>query len=186
MCRGQEAIDDCRVLSNRKSLKNRARTIELEGRGVYHLLVILSGSMRLDLMFVQRMGEVTFQALLTWSEAVRMAHKLMEQKSQARDERILEGNKQKWESFQRAAYQWFTRECMGSITNWDNMVEKFILKFHHLSDHDDEEIEEDDNPSATENIPEIFNIEGNIFDFETLHCDEAFYGINTFQNFKTL
>ncbi|GKF68224.1 reverse transcriptase domain-containing protein, partial [Tanacetum coccineum] len=29
-----------------------------------------------------------------------MAHKLMEQKSQDRDKRILEGNKQKWESFQ--------------------------------------------------------------------------------------
>ncbi|GKE80599.1 putative reverse transcriptase domain-containing protein, partial [Tanacetum coccineum] len=34
------------------------------------------------------------------NEAVRMAHKLMDQKSQARDERILEGKKQKWESFQ--------------------------------------------------------------------------------------
>nr|GEZ03438.1 hypothetical protein [Tanacetum cinerariifolium] len=31
---------------------------------------------------------------------MRMAHKLMDQKAQARDERILEGNKQKWESFQ--------------------------------------------------------------------------------------
>ncbi|GKA39424.1 hypothetical protein Tco_0731975, partial [Tanacetum coccineum] len=34
------------------------------------------------------------------NEVVRMAHKLMEQKSQARDERILEGKKRKWESFQ--------------------------------------------------------------------------------------
>nr|GEZ24816.1 hypothetical protein [Tanacetum cinerariifolium] len=34
------------------------------------------------------------------NEAVRMAHKLMDQKAQARDERILEGNKQKWEIFQ--------------------------------------------------------------------------------------
>nr|GEV07785.1 putative reverse transcriptase domain-containing protein [Tanacetum cinerariifolium] len=34
------------------------------------------------------------------NEAVRMAHKLMDQKAQARDERILEGKKQKWESFQ--------------------------------------------------------------------------------------
>ncbi|GJV74129.1 hypothetical protein Tco_1494124 [Tanacetum coccineum] len=43
------------------------------------------------------------------------------------------------------------------------MVKKFILKFHHLSDHD----EEDDNPSESYNVPEIFKIEGNIFDFET-------------------
>ncbi|GKA16928.1 hypothetical protein Tco_0696765 [Tanacetum coccineum] len=42
-------------------------------------------------------GEVTSANL---NEAVRMAHKLMEQKLQARDERILEGKKRKWESFQ--------------------------------------------------------------------------------------
>ncbi|GKF21307.1 putative reverse transcriptase domain-containing protein, partial [Tanacetum coccineum] len=34
------------------------------------------------------------------NEAVCMAHKLIDQKSQARDERILEGKKRKWESFQ--------------------------------------------------------------------------------------
>ncbi|GJV69681.1 hypothetical protein Tco_1485190 [Tanacetum coccineum] len=37
------------------------------------------------------------------------------------------------------ASEWFTKECIGSITTWDNMVEKFILKFYHLSDHDEEE-----------------------------------------------
>ncbi|GKE73561.1 reverse transcriptase domain-containing protein [Tanacetum coccineum] len=45
-------------------------------------------------------GEVTSSKLANLNEAVLMAHKLMEQKSQARDERILEGKKQKWESFQ--------------------------------------------------------------------------------------
>ncbi|GJY60695.1 putative reverse transcriptase domain-containing protein [Tanacetum coccineum] len=45
-------------------------------------------------------GEVTSSKPVDLNEAVRMAHKLMEQKSQARNERILEGNKQKWESFQ--------------------------------------------------------------------------------------
>ncbi|GKD29082.1 putative reverse transcriptase domain-containing protein [Tanacetum coccineum] len=45
-------------------------------------------------------GEVTSSKPANLNEAVRMAHKLMEQKSQARDERILEGKKQKWESFQ--------------------------------------------------------------------------------------
>ncbi|GJZ36354.1 reverse transcriptase domain-containing protein [Tanacetum coccineum] len=45
-------------------------------------------------------GEVTSSKPPNLNEAVRMAHKLMEQKSQDRDERILEGKKRKWESFQ--------------------------------------------------------------------------------------
>nr|GEZ03467.1 hypothetical protein [Tanacetum cinerariifolium] len=45
-------------------------------------------------------GEVTSCKPANLNEAVRMAHKLMEQKSQARDERILEGKKQKWENYQ--------------------------------------------------------------------------------------
>ncbi|GJS75184.1 putative reverse transcriptase domain-containing protein [Tanacetum coccineum] len=45
-------------------------------------------------------GEVTSSKPTNLNEAVRMAHKLMEQKLQARNERILEGNKRKWENFQ--------------------------------------------------------------------------------------
>ncbi|GJT68246.1 putative reverse transcriptase domain-containing protein [Tanacetum coccineum] len=45
-------------------------------------------------------GEVTYSKPANLNEAVRMAHKLKEQKLQARDERILEGNKRKWESLQ--------------------------------------------------------------------------------------
>ncbi|GJZ43187.1 putative reverse transcriptase domain-containing protein [Tanacetum coccineum] len=45
-------------------------------------------------------GEVTSSKPANLNEAVPMAHKLMEQKSQARNERILEGKKQKWENFQ--------------------------------------------------------------------------------------
>ncbi|GKD27045.1 putative reverse transcriptase domain-containing protein [Tanacetum coccineum] len=45
-------------------------------------------------------GEVTSSKPADLNEAVRMAHKLMEQKSQARDARILEGKKRKWESYQ--------------------------------------------------------------------------------------
>ncbi|GJR11096.1 putative reverse transcriptase domain-containing protein [Tanacetum coccineum] len=45
-------------------------------------------------------GEVTSSKPANLNEAVRMAHKLMEQKSKARDERILEGKKRKLESFQ--------------------------------------------------------------------------------------
>ncbi|GKF03699.1 putative reverse transcriptase domain-containing protein [Tanacetum coccineum] len=40
-------------------------------------------------------GEVTSSKPANLNEAVRMAHKLMDQKSQARDERILEGKKHK-------------------------------------------------------------------------------------------
>ncbi|GJX49529.1 putative reverse transcriptase domain-containing protein, partial [Tanacetum coccineum] len=45
-------------------------------------------------------GEVTSSKPANLNEAVPMAHKLMEQKSQARNERILDGKKRKWENFQ--------------------------------------------------------------------------------------
>nr|GEY35702.1 hypothetical protein [Tanacetum cinerariifolium] len=45
-------------------------------------------------------GEVTSFKPSNLNKVVRVAHKLMKQKSQARDERILEGKKRKWESFQ--------------------------------------------------------------------------------------
>ncbi|GKB07986.1 hypothetical protein Tco_0836270, partial [Tanacetum coccineum] len=45
-------------------------------------------------------GEVTSFEPADLNEAVRMAHKLMEQKSQAKNERILEGKKRKWENLQ--------------------------------------------------------------------------------------
>ncbi|GJW25688.1 putative reverse transcriptase domain-containing protein [Tanacetum coccineum] len=44
-------------------------------------------------------GKVTSSKPANLNEAVRMAHKLMGQKSQARDERILEGKKRKWRAF---------------------------------------------------------------------------------------
>ncbi|GJZ87610.1 putative reverse transcriptase domain-containing protein, partial [Tanacetum coccineum] len=46
-------------------------------------------------------GEVTSSKPTNLSEAVCMAHKLMEQKVQANHERTMEGNKRKWENFQR-------------------------------------------------------------------------------------
>ncbi|GJX45893.1 hypothetical protein Tco_0262569 [Tanacetum coccineum] len=36
------------------------------------------------------------------------------------------------------------------------MLEKFILKFYHLSDHNEEETKEDDNPNETDNVPETY------------------------------
>ncbi|GJV20502.1 hypothetical protein Tco_1369522 [Tanacetum coccineum] len=44
-------------------------------------------------------GEVTSSRPTSLNEAIRMAHTLMEQKAQARTERIAEGNKRRWESF---------------------------------------------------------------------------------------
>nr|GEW45791.1 hypothetical protein [Tanacetum cinerariifolium] len=44
--------------------------------------------------------KVTSSKPANLSEAVRMAHKLMDQKAQVGDERILEGKKRKWENFQ--------------------------------------------------------------------------------------
>ncbi|GKD35654.1 hypothetical protein Tco_1251163 [Tanacetum coccineum] len=44
-------------------------------------------------------GEVTSSKPISLNEAVGMAHTLMEQKPQARIERIAEGNKRRWESF---------------------------------------------------------------------------------------
>ncbi|GKA38936.1 reverse transcriptase domain-containing protein [Tanacetum coccineum] len=44
--------------------------------------------------------EVTSSKPADLNEAVRMAHKLMEQKLQARDARIMKGKKQKWENLQ--------------------------------------------------------------------------------------
>ncbi|GJR89531.1 hypothetical protein Tco_0213542 [Tanacetum coccineum] len=78
---------------------------------------------------------------------------------------------------------------IGSITKkkkntWDDMLEKFILKFHHLSNHNEEETEKDENPNEIDNVPEIFRIEGNLFDFETPLC-EAYHEFNCLLNIDT-
>ncbi|GKE10631.1 hypothetical protein Tco_1414182, partial [Tanacetum coccineum] len=72
-----------------------------------------------------------------------------------------------------AAGEWFKKECLRSVTSWDDLIEKFVQKFYQLSDHN-EEIEKDDDP---DNITDIFKIEGNLFDFETPLC-EAFNDFN--------
>ncbi|GJS40374.1 putative reverse transcriptase domain-containing protein [Tanacetum coccineum] len=58
-------------------------------------------------------GKVTSSKPTNLNKVVRMAHKLMEQKFQARNERILEGNKQKWENFQ-------SRNSSGKSNHKDN------------------------------------------------------------------
>nr|GEV65615.1 putative reverse transcriptase domain-containing protein [Tanacetum cinerariifolium] len=98
--------------------KNGARTVEPEGQGV-NIVTYTQRFNELALMCPRMVtpesvnvdsyirgltdnikGEVTPSKPANLNEAVRVAYKLMEQKSQARDERILEGKKQKWENFQ--------------------------------------------------------------------------------------
>ncbi|GKA53668.1 hypothetical protein Tco_0746983 [Tanacetum coccineum] len=67
----------------------------------------------------------------------------------------------------------FKKDCIGSVTTWDDLVEKFVQKFYQLFDHN-VEIKEDDDPH---DITNIFKIEGNLFDFETPLC-EAFNDFN--------
>ncbi|GJR56533.1 hypothetical protein Tco_1407054 [Tanacetum coccineum] len=74
-----------------------------------------------------------------------------------------------------AAGEWFKKYCIGSVTTWEDLVEKFIQKFYHLSYNNDEiEADEDNNP---DDIAEIFKIKGNLFDFETPLC-KAFNEFN--------
>ncbi|GJU98912.1 hypothetical protein Tco_1328183 [Tanacetum coccineum] len=74
-----------------------------------------------------------------------------------------------------AASEWFKKDCIGSVTTWEDLVEKFVQKFYQLSDNNEEmEADEDDDPN---DIVEIFKIEDNLFDFKTPLC-KAFNEFN--------
>nr|GEU49957.1 putative reverse transcriptase domain-containing protein [Tanacetum cinerariifolium] len=67
-----------------------------------------------------------------------------------------------------ATGEWFKKDCIGSVTTWEDMVEKFIKIFYQLFDDNEEiEAEEDDDLDDT---TDIFKIEGNLFDYETPLC----------------
>ncbi|GJU94045.1 hypothetical protein Tco_1318801, partial [Tanacetum coccineum] len=73
------------------------------------------------------------------------------------------------------ASEWFKKDCIGSVTTWENLVEKFIKIFYQLSDdYEEMETDEDDDPNG---ITEIFKIKDNLFDFETPLC-KAFNEFN--------
>ncbi|GKA38718.1 hypothetical protein Tco_0731269 [Tanacetum coccineum] len=73
------------------------------------------------------------------------------------------------------ASEWFKKDCIGSVTTWENLVEKFIQKFYQLfDDHEEIETNEDDDP---DDIAKNFKIEDNLFDFETPLC-KAFNEFN--------
>ncbi|GJY91673.1 hypothetical protein Tco_0507455 [Tanacetum coccineum] len=37
-----------------------------------------------------------------------------------------------------AASEWFKKDCIGSVTTWEDLVEKFVQKFYHLSNKNEE------------------------------------------------
>nr|GEY36365.1 retrovirus-related Pol polyprotein from transposon TNT 1-94 [Tanacetum cinerariifolium] len=64
-----------------------------------------------------------------------------------------------------AASEWFKKDCIGSVTTWEDLVEKFVPKLYQLSYNNEVmEADEDDNP---DNVAEIFKINENLFDFKT-------------------
>ncbi|GJZ22189.1 putative reverse transcriptase domain-containing protein [Tanacetum coccineum] len=67
-------------------------------------------------------GEVTSSKLVDLNEAVRMAYKLMEQKSQARDERILEGKKRKIAKSKGTRELWLALLLMESFLCVNNVL----------------------------------------------------------------
>ncbi|GJW13370.1 hypothetical protein Tco_0017503 [Tanacetum coccineum] len=71
--------------------------------------------------------------------------------------------------------EWFKKDCIGSVTTWEDLVEKYVQKFYQLSnDNEEMEADESDDPK---NVAEIFKIEGNLFDYETPLC-KAFNDFN--------
>ncbi|GJV56189.1 hypothetical protein Tco_1457194 [Tanacetum coccineum] len=74
-------------------------------------------------------------------------------------------------SLSGAANEWFTKECISTITTWENLVEKFVQKFYHLFDHiEEEEADEDYDPHTFDNVLEIFKIEDDLFNFDSPLC----------------
>nr|GEX87389.1 hypothetical protein [Tanacetum cinerariifolium] len=74
-------------------------------------------------------------------------------------------------SLSGAASKWFINECVGTISNWDDLVENFVQKFYNLFYHnEEEEVEDDDNPDEIDNVPEIFENEDGLFNFDTPLC----------------
>ncbi|GKB43626.1 hypothetical protein Tco_0888568 [Tanacetum coccineum] len=76
-----------------------------------------------------------------------------------------------FEHINSAAIEWFTNECIGTIATWEDLVENFVQKFYNLFYHnEEEEVEEDDDPDTIDNVPEIFKIEDDLFNFDTPLC----------------
>nr|GFA80151.1 hypothetical protein [Tanacetum cinerariifolium] len=66
------------------------------------------------------------------------------------------------------ASEWFTKECIGTISTRDDLVKRFVLKFYNICDH--EETEDNNNPDVIDNVPEIFKINDDLFKFDSPLC----------------
>ncbi|GKC20961.1 hypothetical protein Tco_1023111 [Tanacetum coccineum] len=74
-------------------------------------------------------------------------------------------------SLSGAAKEWFTNECIRTISTWDDLFENFVLKFYNLCEHDEEEeIVDDNEPNVIKNVPEIFKIDDDLFNFDSPLC----------------
>nr|GEU31010.1 hypothetical protein [Tanacetum cinerariifolium] len=74
-------------------------------------------------------------------------------------------------SLSGAASEWFSNECVSTISIWDAFFENFVQKFYNLFDHnEEEEVENDDNPDEIDDVPKIFKIEDGLFNFDTPLC----------------
>ncbi|GJR96366.1 hypothetical protein Tco_0268540 [Tanacetum coccineum] len=74
-------------------------------------------------------------------------------------------------SLSSAAKEWFTNECIITISTWDDLVKNFVLKFYNLCEHDEEEETNDDNdPDVIDNVLEIFKIDNDLFNFDSPLC----------------
>ncbi|GKB34547.1 putative reverse transcriptase domain-containing protein [Tanacetum coccineum] len=124
-----------KVLPNGRNLKNRARLWNLRVKE-YNIVTYTHRFNKLAFMYPRMVepesvkvdayirglsenikGEVTSSRPTNLNEVVCMAYKLMEQKSQASDERILEGKKIKWENFQRNARDMTTALTEGKVSS---------------------------------------------------------------------
>ncbi|GJZ15129.1 hypothetical protein Tco_0550806 [Tanacetum coccineum] len=63
-------------------------------------------------------------------------------------------------SLSGAAKEWFTNECIGTISTWDDLVEKFVLKFYNLCEHAEERKTVDDNDLDTNWPHHVVDIDG--------------------------
>ncbi|GKA52360.1 hypothetical protein Tco_0745556 [Tanacetum coccineum] len=74
-------------------------------------------------------------------------------------------------SLSGAAKEWFINECIGTISTWDDLVENFVLKLYDLCEHDEEEeTDEDNDPDVIDNVPKIFKIDDDLFNFDSPLC----------------
>ncbi|GJX68095.1 putative reverse transcriptase domain-containing protein [Tanacetum coccineum] len=117
-CVEDEAINDYRILSDRRSSKNGARIVKL---ALMCPRMVEPERVKVDAYIRGLMDnindEVTSSKPANLNKAIHMAHKFMDQKLQASDARILEGKKRKWKSYQSGNSSGNTRAIVTAPTD---------------------------------------------------------------------